>query len=179
MTKSKVCIWCDIRGTSSVEVVVMLPMFIILLSAVYFCHARAAARHDALTAARGCAFQFAMNGCRSTQPDIDLCDGAQAQKLARIESGESTGVFSTIERIPLLGAPVKALFGEGARGQARRKSPGFMGADALEHDERVMLVCNTTSRSFLGHVKDSFCDLVESVLEVGDGDGDSVHIPGC
>ena len=179
MTKSKTGVCLDARGTASVEVLVMLPMFILLLSAVYFCHARAAAKHDALTAARGCAFQFAMSGCRSSDPEVDLCAEAQASKLARIDGSESTGVLSTIEGIPLLGEPVKALFGEGARAQATRKSRGFMGGDALEHDERVILVCNTTSRSFFGHVKDSFCDLVGSVFEVGEGDGDSVHIPGC
>ena len=178
MTKSKVGVCANTRGTVSVEVVVMLPMFIILLSAVYFCHARASARQDALTAARGCAFQFAMNGCRGSDSEIDLCADAQAQKLSRVEGDESTGVLSSLERIPLLGGPIKTLFGEGARAQAKRQSQGFMGGDALEHEERVILVCNTTSRSLFGHVKDSFCDLVESVFEVGESGG-SAHIPGC
>jgi hypothetical protein len=179
MTKSKGRVFCEQRGTASVEVVVMLPMFIVLLAAVYHCHARAAAKQDALTAARGCAYQFAMAGCRAAEPDIDLCAAAKAQTLARVE-GEFTGVFSRIEAIPLLGEPVKALFGEGARAQAVTRSKGFMGSEPLEHEEQVVLVCNTTSRTLFGAVKDSFCELIESVFDMGgESSGDAPHIPGC
>jgi hypothetical protein len=158
-------------GTSSVEIVVMLPVFIILFFAVSYCYAQAAAKQEALTAARGCAFQFAMNGCELSYSGVDLCASAEPRKLADVEGPESTGVFAKVEQIPLVGAAVETLFGEGAGAHATRSIPGFMGREDAPYKEHVYLVCNTKSRTIFGHVKDSFCDFAKAVTDA--------DIPGC
>ena len=177
MTKSKRRRWRHESGTASVEVVVMLPMFIVLLSAVYYCYGRAAAKLEALTAARGCAFQYAMNGCDTADEGVDLCAAAQGEKLARVKGGEFTGVFSLVEKVPFVGSAVETLFGEGARGKAVRSSARFTDGEREEHEQTVYLVCNTRSRTMFGHIKDSFCDFAQAVAELGGGD--SVRVPGC
>jgi hypothetical protein len=171
----------DATGSASVEVVVMLPVFIVLFGAVYYAYGRAVAEHEALSAARGCAFQYAMNGCLPVSRGPDLCANARGEKLARVDGDEFTGVFSTLENVPLVGGAVETLFGEGARGTASRVSQGFMGGEPERHEGELYLVCNTRSRSLFGHVKDSFCDLARSVTDMGGGDADrkTIHIPGC
>src|SRR5690242_7227118 len=102
------------QGTVSVEIVVMLPVFLLLLSAAFYVYGRASAKQRALTAARGCAFQYAMHGCEKVKDGVDLCSDAEPDKLADTESEDFTGVFSMIEDIPLVGQAVETLFGEGA-----------------------------------------------------------------
>jgi hypothetical protein len=161
----------DARGTASVEIVVMLPVFVVLFCAGFYVHSWAQAKQEALTSARACAFQYAMNGCKAVDEGVDLCAGAEPQKLE--DSEQSPGLLAKIEKVPLIGATVQMLFGEGARAAATRSNEGFMNDEQQASHEQVVLVCNTRSRTILGHVQDSFCDLADYVV------GGGIAIPGC
>src|SRR3954453_9582048 len=58
------------RGTASVEVVVMLPVFVILFASGFYLHGLITAAQDAGIAARGCAWAHAVAGCPTQRPSL-------------------------------------------------------------------------------------------------------------
>jgi len=169
----------DRRGSASVEIVVMLPLFIVLFAGVYHLHSAGSAALVAAEAARGCAWQFAVTGCEDAKR-LELCQGASAAKGndvksesdARSEAGdetaseleESESVLDKIEDIPILGELVTMLFGEGAVAAAERKVPGFMRSEDVTMARAYYIVCNTVSKSWSDLMKDQVCAVMTDNL---------------
>lgn len=167
------------RGTASVEIVVMLPLFVILLAGVYHLHASGSAALVAAERARGCAFQYAVNGCESAEK-AELCRDAQAAKGndvksesdARSEGGDETSqelarsesILDRVEDIPVLGALVRTLFGEGAVAVARTAAPGFMESEDGSVEKSYYIVCNTVSKGWSELIRDQVCSVVQGPL---------------
>ena len=63
------------RGTASGEIVVMLPVFILLFFGVMHIHRQGLAQQEAQTAARACAYYFAVNGCTDDAAKHPICEG--------------------------------------------------------------------------------------------------------
>lgn len=167
------------RGSASVEIVVMLPVFVILFAGVYHLHASGSAALVAAERARGCAWQYAVNGCESVAK-AELCRDAQAAKGddvkaesdARTEGSDETSeelarnesVFDRIEDIPVLGALVRTLFGEGAVAVARTAAPRFMQRESDSMEKTYYIVCNTVSKGWGDLIRDQVCGVVQGQL---------------
>jgi hypothetical protein len=161
------------RGSASVEVVVMLPVFLVLFFGVYHVHGVANARLEARAAARGCAYQFAMAACRDLTPAIDLCEGAEPVRGAPLDGGESEepgSVLESIEDWPLLGPMVTSVFGESASARAEREARAYLGNDPTVEAGDLHLVCNTEPRGW-GGIASHVCELAR--LALGE------ELPGC
>lgn len=170
------------EGTASVEVVVMLPVFIVLVAGIFHVHGAAMARLEAREAARGCAYQFAMDACQRAEHAVDLCEGAEPARGAPLDGGASAeqarGVFAELERWPVLGPLVAGVFGETASASATREGRGYLsstreaGVDALPSvaTEGIYLVCNTEPRDW-GGIASHVCELGR--LALGE------ELPGC
>jgi hypothetical protein len=165
------------RGTASVEVVVMLPVFIILVAAIYHVHGVAMARLEARAAARGCAYQYAMDACQPAEHLVDLCTVAEpARGGAPLDGGDSAaqagGIFAELERWPVLGPAVISVFGETASASATSEGRAHLAAepDAGVATESIYLVCNTEPRDW-GGIASHVCELGR--LALGE------ELPGC
>lgn len=166
------------RGTASVEIVVMLPLFIIAFAGVYHLHATGSAALVAAERARGCAWQYAVNGCESAAK-AELCKHARAAKGSDVKAesdgrsgGDEAGaeiersksVFDRIEEIPVLNGLVRMLFGEGAVAAARTAAPRFMEKESDELEKTYYIVCNTVSKSWGDLIRDQVCAVVTGKL---------------
>jgi hypothetical protein len=166
-------------GTASVEIVVMLPLFIVLFAAVYHLHATGSAALLAAEQSRACAWQFAVSGCEDASK-VELCKGVLASKGAdvkgesdaRVQGGDEAGaeldrsksMLDKIEDIPVLGGLVRMLFGEGAVASARADAPRFMKAETVPLEKSYYIVCNTVSKSWGDLIKDQVCAVVTGKL---------------
>jgi hypothetical protein len=153
------------RGTVSVEIVVMLPMFIALWFMVYFIHDLFALDVSARAMARGCAFQYALRGCVGDASGVDLCTGVKASKGAAADA-EGGGVFAQFENWPLLGDAIKFLFGEPLHAHAEVKQD-----EQRTHVADLYLVCNPMPEVEPKNIAQHICSLARLSLDV--------HIPGC
>ena len=167
----------DQRGTASVEIVVMLPLFVLLLLGVYHLHHVGSAALLAVERARGCAFQFAVEGCQNSSKGARLCAGVVAEKADQVEqadkaralAGEATveqerpTVSDKIEQIPVLRELWRALFGEGSVVFASEQVSRFRraGTDTLQTEQ--YMVCNTVSESWSELRKEQLCGLAHQL----------------
>jgi hypothetical protein len=162
------------QGSASVEVVVMLPVFVVLFTGIHHVHGVAMARLEARAAARGCAYQFAMAACRDLSPAVDLCASAEPLRGAPLDgaSGEdaSNSVLESIEDWPLLGPMVTSVFGESASARAEREAHAYLGDDPTVAVGDLHLVCNTEPRAWNG-IASHVCELAR--LALGE------ELPGC
>lgn len=167
------------RGSASVEIVVMLPLFIILFAGIYHLHALGVLALDNAERARGCAWQFAVQGCEAASTG-DLCEGVSVAKDADVkresdaraaggdetaaELEKSKSVLDQVADIPILGGLVEALFGEGAVAALRRQTAGFMGEEEVTLQKSYYVVCNTVAKSWSDLMKDQVCAVITGNL---------------
>ncbi len=161
------------RGTASVEIVVMLPVFILLFLGVMHIHSTGIARQEAQSAARACAYYYAVNGCSDDAAKAAICKDIEVGKIGEIEkdSKDSASIVDKVGQWPILGPLVTQLFGEGSRALAERQAQAFVGDDDSKVSGRFYMVCNTVSQSWSGKVPEILC-----------GAGDLIGLgkaPGC
>lgn len=179
MSGGRVRLRSDARGTASIEIVVMLPLFVLLLLAVYHLHTSGTAALLAAEQSRGCAFQYAVTGCAGVD-GLELCKGAYASKGADVkresdarnragdelnrELDRNESILDKVEDIPVLGGLVRMLFGEGALASSEREAPRFMGRESLALRSTYYVVCNTVSKSWEDLMRDQVCAVVTGQL---------------
>lgn len=144
----------DERGTASVEVVVMLPFFLLCLFGIYFVHDHASARSLSLARARGCAWQFATAGCPDHH-DLVNCGQADIAGAGERVEGDDESVLDRVSDIPVLGALVDGLFGTGRSVTSTHPAPaGVIAAGSTEVTARYFMVCNTVPRDWKSMIAD-------------------------
>lgn len=169
------------RGTASVEVVVMLPFFILVYAGVYYMHGHYSGRQQAMLTARTCAWSFAAAGCpKSGEEDFKRClspkgDGADLLELPADDSPPPThdpdGVGSkvghaldTIQKIPVLGDAVGWLFGRPLGASATQlvqlPRPAVSNTERIAVTGRYYTMCNSTPKSWSTLAKDIFCSVL-------------------
>jgi hypothetical protein len=159
-----------LEGTASVEVVVMLPLFIALLFAVSYLHGLGSAFLEAKNAARACAWTHALRGCADRLPPVCKAIGLGKSDGMRLSLAGSElevrrdgtfelqrSYFDEVAAIPLVGAAVASVFGVGQRISATRTAPGYAGAREQVIAESVYVLCNSQAASW--------SDKVEELLE--------------
>jgi hypothetical protein len=171
----------DRRGSASVEIVVMLPLFIVLFAGVYHLHANGSAALLAAERSRGCAWQFAVSGCEDASK-LELCKGAFASKAADVKSEsdaqaeggdgvaaqleQNKSVLDKVAAIPVIGGLVDMLFGEGALASATQPAPQFMSDEEVGLQKTYYIVCNTVSKSWGDLIKDQVCGVITGQLNM-------------
>ena len=143
-------------GLASIEIIVMLPVFIVMLLGVVYLHEQALARQSALVAARGCAFHYASLGCTDAAKRAPACQGLDVGRAASLEGYEASR-FDEVADWPLLGAGLRALFGVGAVSRASREHAPLSGGAKVAVTESFYLVCNTESVSWKGRMEQLVC----------------------
>lgn len=126
------------RGTASVEVLMMLPFFLIAYWGLYYMHGRYLGRQQALLRARSCTWTYAAEGCRwddeehknkllsclkdktsaseasaPDQPD-DSADSGDTPPVDReqVGAGKGVAILDKLKKVPLIGGAVLWLFGK-------------------------------------------------------------------
>ena len=118
------------RGAALVEMVVVVPPFIVILAGMLFLHHTVAKTQRSMLAARREAWASAMSGCAANgdampQPvlssDMSGAPGSDASILANV--GSATGTASDIAHVRILaaGAPATAAGGIDFRSDIRSK----------------------------------------------------------
>ncbi len=165
------------RGTASVEIVIMLPVFILLFWGVMHIHSIGLARQQAQSAARGCAYHFAVNGCTDDAAAAPICAGIDVSKVGDIPDDapgkrEDTSAIEAVKDWPLVGYLVERLFGEGSRARSEQTAKSFVGDEDSKVAGRFFLVCNTVSQSWSGKLTDLVCGVAKKAQFDG-------IVPGC
>ncbi len=149
------------RGTASVEIVVMLPVFILLFLGVLHIHSAGIGQQEAQSAARACAYYYAVNGCTNDAAAHPVCEGLNVGKAAEAgsvkDAKDDTSVLTEVESWPVLGDALKLLFGEGSRARAERQVQSFVGDGDSKAVGRFYLVCNTVSESWSEKISELLC----------------------
>ncbi len=152
------------RGTASVEIVVMLPLFVVLLLGATHVHELGLARQQALSDARGCAFYYAVNGCTEEAAAHPICKGRSPRRgspLTNDEAGQDTkshhGVIETLGSWQIVDTLVTGLFGQGSSASSVRTVPGFMSRQERKVSGSFYVVCNTVSESWSDKAEDFMC----------------------
>ncbi len=176
MTRRTVSLVRCARGTASVEIVVMLPVFIILFLGVMHIHSIGLARQQAQTAARGCAYYFAVNGCTEGAAAAPICKGVDVAKIGDIPNDapgkkEDTAAIDEVKDWPLVGGLVTQLFGEGSRARSDQTARSFIGHEDRKVTGRFFMVCNTVSQSWSTKIEELLCGVARKAGFSG--------VPGC
>jgi|GEM_PF-7021648 len=172
----------DRRGTASVEIAIMLPVFIALLAAVSYFVGAAFAAQSAGMAARSCAWSHALSACEGELPKICQEVGLgkpEELKIARPD-GESEltsngemdfheSWFDAVARVPVLGGALRSVFGVGKRIDAARSSRAFMSDDSETVVKSNYVLCNTKAETWSHKMSEMFgklgaCDEKEDPL---------------
>ncbi len=157
------------QGTASVEIVIMLPVFIALFFAVTYLHGLGSASQSAAVAVRSCAWAYALEGCQGhldagcTELGLGKPEGFQlsvpGNEVELKPDGEtqfSGGWFDAIDDVPILGAAARSVFGQGKRIQATRVTAGYMSGSEEVVSRSVYVLCNTTAESWSKKISDLF-----------------------
>jgi len=162
------------RGTASVEVAAMLPVFLVLLAGSAFLYRLGLAKQEALALARACAFQYAVLGCPDDATQLSVCEGltvGEADKLAeqgaRQDSPTAGSVLDEVAGWWLVGDLISSLFGTGARATATRNLRTFMGDGDTQVSGSFYLVCNTVSRSWGERINEVMCGVADKLRVKG------------
>lgn len=147
-------------GTASVEILVMLPVFVLLLASVFYVHRLGMASQTAASSARSCAWTFALKGCPEKLPDVcsGLGPGAESEGESPKEL-EGTSWFDGLDGIPVLGFAVRQVFGHGKRMGASRTAPFLDGETEVKVSSTQYVLCNSVAESWSGKIQD-FLDYV-------------------
>jgi hypothetical protein len=149
---------CCSRGTASVEIVVMLPVFLVLLLGTYYVHDVALARQRALSDARGCAYGYAVRGCPSDAAKVPGCKGLTAGLAGEVDGhhsdteAQAQALKDDVGRFPVLSSAVDALFGKGGRARAKRSHRDLLGSEPGATEQSFYMTCNTVPSSFADHL---------------------------
>jgi len=153
-----------------VEAVIVLPLLIFLLAAGSHMATLYQAKQKVLVVARGCAWQYANEGCRSEDriQECQYADGGRLDERAvdeRLEREASAGIEG-IGQVPLVGSLVRAIFGTTTVVTASRAVEGRLGDDAHHFVEgRFFLMCNEETRTAEVLTKDVFTDLYDAATD--------------
>jgi hypothetical protein len=155
------------QGTASVEIVIMLPIFLALLFAVTYLHGLGSAFQSAAMAARACAWSYALQGCQgkvdSTCSQIPLgrpeglrisLPGSEIELKASGEVDFDGSWFDAIAEMPLLGPAVKSVFGVGKRIKATRSYPKYMAKGNDTTTASTYVLCNVVAETWSNKVGD-------------------------
>ena len=167
----------NVRGTASVEIVVMLPVFITLFLATFYLHDLGMAAQRAGVASRSCIWAHAVAGCPDRRPaacdDLVLSDaqvgdpedseGAQ-DGSEDVEPNPSKSAFDRLADLPVVGAAIQALFGKGVRITATRSARAFMRSEYVSLSRSNYVVCNTVPATW----SEKLDDLKNAVVGWGD-----------
>jgi hypothetical protein len=151
-------------GVASIEAVLLLPVFAIMLASVFFVGRLQLARAHARGDARRCALEHAVSGCGAAPPGCENLLHEQRQDphaneaanlRARAAQSDSFGV---LERVPLIGDAIDALFGTTTRARAEREVPLPWGKARAQVVASVTVICNERPRDVGTAIADVFCD---------------------
>lgn len=158
------------KGSASIEIMVMLPVFIVLFFGVFYLHRAAQSELAVRQEARACAWQFALSGCKRGKGD-GLCKNTAPTYEGDVASSQDKSVFGWIAEIPVLSEAVQFVFGEGMSAQAKTTTQAFMSSSTGEKSASTFLICNTVSESWEDKVRNGMCGIANWVLPV--------KVPGC
>jgi hypothetical protein len=163
------------RGTASVEAVVALPFFILVLSGVWFVRDRQLAIQSAENQARSCAWQYSANDCSSipkgcegvlspgtAPPTANAIDNAlNDAKSEVLAGGDSKGVIEKVAA-GILGPAIDALFGRFVEGKSSRtlNRPGVLGGGQAVFAGSYHLACNLQPTTPAEVVEDAWNKIV-------------------
>jgi len=169
------------RGTASVEVVMMLPFFIILYAGIYYIHAHYIGRQQAQLRARACTWEFAASGCEDRRR-LEAClkdptDGEaptdapsvpgenEAPAVATSSVGGGSGVLDKLSKIPLLGGAITWLFGKPVTVTAGQLAhipdkPSLDGTTAIRVSGKYYTMCNTVPKDWDDVAVQIFCEFM-------------------
>jgi hypothetical protein len=142
------------RGTASVEIAVMLPLFALLIASVLYLHSVGTAALSVHERARGCAWQYAVSGCQASAQGKGLCRDVLAlpsDKIAHSASAaqsETSALSDKIADVPVIGELWESIFGEGAIAQAKQTTPRLLEDGEQSLQTSYYMVCNTVSKSW-------------------------------
>jgi hypothetical protein len=141
----------------------LVPVFAIVLAAVFFVGHFYLALAEVRASARRCAFTYAAGGCADVPPD---CPHPQAQHRRSADDEAATlsaavaqnDVFGVLSHIPLLGDAIDALFGAstGVRVERDIALPWQRGAARAVGTTTVS--CNERPRDVAAAIRQVFCD---------------------
>jgi hypothetical protein len=163
------------RGTASVEAAVALPLFVLVLSGIWFVRDRQLAIQSAENQARSCAWQYSANDCsdvpkgcegvlspgtapRANTKVDDVLNDAKSTVLA---GGDSKGVIETVAT-KLLGPAIDALFGRFVDGSTERQlaRPAILGGGQTVVSGKYHLACNLQPTTPTQVVEDAWAKIV-------------------
>jgi hypothetical protein len=152
----------NIRGTATVEAVVVLPVFVVLLVGISFVRDATSTRLFADQDARRCAWQYSFNNCESVPPGCEQVLaighlGVVPPKVENLLSNPKTGVSGGVRAIldgivktTLLEAFTKSL---DANRVVERDRPWLFGGSKSRITGKYRLACNVATQvedGFLG-----------------------------
>ena len=145
------------RGTATVEAVVALPFFILVLSGIWFVRDRQLAIQSAENQARSCAWQYSASDCTEipkgcegvlapgTAPraNTKVDDVLNDAKSAVLAGGDTKGVIEKVAT-QILGPAIDALFGNFVEASTQRQvnRPGILGGGQTVVGGKYHLACN-------------------------------------
>ena len=164
------------RGTATVEAVVVLPFFIMILAGIGFVRDKQLAIQAAENRARSCAWQYSANDCsqkpagcedvlkdgiapRSGTKVDDVLNSAKSQVLA---GGDAKGVIEKVAT-DILGPAIDALFGRylAASTHGKVNRPGILGGGQTVVEGQYHLACNLRSTNPGDVVSDAWDKIVK------------------
>lgn len=148
----------------------MLPILILLFSGTIYLHARGLAGQQTLAAARGCAFQYALQGCPDDPARLSLCRGVQAGKVSEVDAANSAqdgqAAQSTLDEVGqwwLIGDLLRGLFGTGSRAVAHGSLRAFAKDEQRSVTGKLYIVCNTLSEPWANRIKAVTCGVADKI----------------
>src|SRR4051812_8832514 len=163
------------RGTASIEAVVALPFFVLVLSGIWFVRDRQLAIQSAENQARSCAWQYSANDCTSIPKGCEgvltpgsappagnvIDDALNDAKSAVSAGGDSKGVVEKIASGTLAPA-IDALFGRFVEGKSSRtlNRPGVLGGGQAVFTGSYHLACNLQPTTPAKVVEDAWNKIV-------------------
>jgi len=185
-----------LTGTASVEVVMMLPFFLIVYAGLYWMYGHYMGRQQAMLRARSCTWEYAAAGCQDSDsykacltgparggvPDVEQSDkpvapsgAAKAGAEGEVDKNEvgtsKVGkIMNKFESVPVLGDALHYLFGTPVLGRAKQ-SVRFSQKRILPTEVLVAgaysTLCNSVPKPWDKVAKDIFCGFMNN------------NFPGC
>lgn len=151
----------DTRGSATVEALVALPFFALILSALIFVGNRARDRQVMADDVRACAFLYAARGCSDPaslppncqaliRPGLDAGDASDTGDAREVDLGPHVAADSlaVVADLPILGDVVTSLLGQPVRvasGEEHAR-PAMLGGGALTVQVHEDVLCSSVPR---------------------------------
>ena len=158
-------LWRDQTGTVLVEFVVLLPLFVLLFAFVLYMFKTYETKQLTMLKARGCGWQYAMDGCESPPEGCDIfpAGGGEQSGFDQAKAGLKDGSWiDAAAHFPVVGSAIKVLFGEGRRGTAVTTvaRPPLFGGGEVSIEGTFYILCNTKDKTLGEMAVETFCTLV-------------------